>query len=160
MHVHPRDRLQSELLECFQVVTHHQVNSGLSEFGTKLFRDQVVISGPCIFGTRWIRDQWLCDLWFVPPRVHVAKFYGRLRLIRSVLRAFKFFRVKIDWNCNFVGLLHHPFWLHLVLALSGNHFQLLNPHCLAKDHWWGFITRNAHMVHIVNSFSFKMVYTS
>ena len=21
---------------------------------------------------------------------------------------------KIDWNCNFVGLLHHPFWLQLI----------------------------------------------
>ena len=43
---------QSELLECLKVVTHHQVNSGPSEFGTKCFGDQVVISGPNIFGTR------------------------------------------------------------------------------------------------------------
>ena len=82
---------------------------------------------------------------------HVAKIYGRLRLIRSVLRAWKIFRIKIDWNCNFVGLLHHPFWLQLVMTLSGNHFQLLNPHGLAKDHWWGFITQNTHMIQIVNS---------
>ena len=61
------------------------------------------------------------------------------------------FRVKIDWNCNFVGLLHHPFLaLARYSALSGNRFQRLKPLCLAKDHWWGFITRNAHMVHIVN----------
>ena len=50
---------------------------------------------------------------------HVAKFYGRLRLIRSVLRTSKFFVLEIYWNCNFVGLLHHPVWLQLVLALRG-----------------------------------------
>ena len=26
----------------------------------------------------------------------------------------KIFGVEIDWNRNFVGLLHHPFWLQLV----------------------------------------------
>ena len=57
------------------------------------------------------------------PRAHVAKFYGRLRLIRSVWRASKFSVFKIDWNCNFVGLLHHPFWLQLVLALFGHYFS-------------------------------------
>ena len=31
--------------------------------------------------------------------------------------------------------------------------------CLAKDHWRGFSTRNAHMVHIVNYIRIKMVYT-
>ena len=39
-------------------------------------------------------------------------------------------------------------------GLSFSTFKLL---CLAKDHWWGFITRNAHMVHIVNVIRFKMV---
>ena len=39
-------------------------------------------------------------------------------------------------------------------------FQLFKLHCLAKDHWRGFSTRNAHMVHIVNYIRFKMVYTS
>ena len=35
------------------------------------------------------------------------------------------FRVfKINSNCNFVGLLHHPFWLYLVMARWGIHFQL------------------------------------
>ena len=29
---------------------------------------------------------------------------------------------------------------------------------LAKDHWRGFSTRNAHMVNIANSIRFKMVY--
>ena len=31
---------------------------------------------------------------------------------------------------------------------------------LAKDHWLGFCTRYAHMVHIVNSIRLKMVYIS
>ena len=48
------------------------------------------------------------------PRAHVAKFYRRLRLIRSVWRTSSFSVFKIDWNCNFMGLLHHPFWLQLV----------------------------------------------
>ena len=54
----------------------------------------------------------------------------------------KIFHVEIYWNYNFVDL-----W----------HFKLL---CSAKNHWWGFSTRNAHMVHIVNEILFKMVYTS
>ena len=42
---------------------------------------------------------------------HVAKFYGRLQLISSVLRASRIFCVDIDGNDNSVGLLHRPFWL-------------------------------------------------
>ena len=33
------------------------------------------------------------------------------------------FCVKIHRNCNFVGLLHHPLWLQLVLALLGDLFS-------------------------------------
>ena len=36
-------------------------------------------------------------------------------------------------------------------------FQLFNTTSLAKDHWRGFSTRNAHMVHIVNLIRLKMV---
>ena len=39
-------------------------------------------------------------------------------------------------------------------------FQLFKLLCLAKNRWWGFCTRKAHMVHIVNEIRFKMVYTS
>ena len=39
---------------------------------------------------------------------HVAKFYGRRRLIRTV-ESIKIYRDKIDWNSNSEGLLHHPF---------------------------------------------------
>ena len=31
---------------------------------------------------------------------------------------------------------------------------------LAKYHWWGFSTRNAHMVHIINCIRFKIMYAS
>ena len=44
----------------------------------------------------------------------VAKFYGRLRLIPSVLRASKLSVLKIDKKCNFMGLLHCHFLLQLV----------------------------------------------
>ena len=68
-----------------------------------------------------------CHCWGTKesPRAHVARFYGRPRLIRSVLRASKF-SVKIDRNCKFLGLLHHPFWLKLLSALFGIIFQLYN----------------------------------
>ena len=52
-----------------------------------------------------------------------CQFYGRLRLIRSVWRASKFSVFKIDRNGNFVGLLHHPFWLQLILAPFGHYFS-------------------------------------
>ena len=64
-------------------------------------------------------------------------------------KSIKIVRVKIDWNCNFVGLLHHPIWLKLDLALWSITFQLFELLCKAKDHWRGFSTRNAHMVHIL-----------
>ena len=48
-------------------------------------------------------------------------------------------------RCNFVGLLHHPFWLQLVYALFGHYFSTFLSTRLAQDHLWGFSTRNAHM---------------
>ena len=44
-----------------------------------------------------------------PTRAHEAKFYDRLRLIRSILRVSRFSTFKINSNCNAVSLLHHPF---------------------------------------------------
>ena len=35
----------------------------------------------------------------------------------------RFVRVNIDWNCNFVGLLHHAVWLQLILALFRHRFS-------------------------------------
>ena len=49
-------------------------------------------------------------------------------------RASTFSGFKIDWNCNFVGLLHHPFWFQLVLALLVITFQF------SKLHIWLRIT--------------------
>ena len=54
-----------------------------------------------------------------------------------------------------MGLLHHPFWLQLVFALFGLYYSTFYTSCLTKDHWRGFSTRNAHMVHIVNLFRLK-----
>ena len=51
----------------------------------------------------------------------------------------------------------------LVSACFGTLWSLLFTFyttCFSKDHWQGFSTRNAHMVHIVNLFRLKMVYTS
>ena len=50
-----------------------------------------------------------------------------------------------------MGLLHHPFWPQLVLARLGHLFSIFENTFLAEDHWWGFSTRNAHIVHIVLS---------
>ena len=65
-----------------------------------------------------------CHCWWTSesPRAHAAKFYGRLRLIRSVWRASKFSVFKINRNCNFVGLLHHPL---LASSYFGTFWSLL-----------------------------------
>ena len=68
--------------------------------------------------------------------------------IRRIMCIFSVF--EIDWNCKCVGLLHHPFCFQLILAFWGINFELITLLCLAKDHWWGCSTRNAHMVHIVH----------
>ena len=69
-----------------------------------------------------------CHCWWTSesPRAHVTKFYGRLRLIRSVLRASKFSVLKLIEIVILWVFLHHPCWLQLVLALSDCHFQFLN----------------------------------
>ena len=77
--------------------------------------------------------------WTESRMAHVGKFYGRHRLIRSAFGAF--FVQKTYWNYNFVGLLHHPFWLQLNLALWVSLLIFFKLLCLAKDHWRGFSTR-------------------
>ena len=92
-----------------------------------LVSDQWVSEGPC----SQVLQSTLVDLWY----------------FESII----IFRVKIDWNCNVVGLLHHHLWLQLVLALLGHHFPTSEAtFILAKDHWWGFSTQYAHMVYIIN----------
>ena len=65
------------------------------------------------------------------------------------LESIKFSVFKIDWNCNFVGLLHHPIWLWF-FGTFGNYFSTFSTTFLAQEYWWGFSTRNAHIIHIVN----------
>ena len=84
------------------------------------------------------------------PRAHVAKSYDRLRLVCSILRASKFAVLKlieivilwVYYTIHFGFSFFRHFW-----DIIFSPFQLLS---LAKDHWRGFNTRNAHMVHIVN----------
>ena len=65
-----------------------------------------------------------CHCWWTKesPRARVAKFYDRHRLIRSSLRASKFSAIKIDKNCSYVGLLHHPIRLVYFIA-----YKTVNP---------------------------------
>ena len=104
-----------------------------------------------------------CHCWWtrVSPRAHVAKFYVRLQLIRSVLRAskfslLKFIEIVILWIYYIAYLLASASFGTFVTSL----FNFLKLLCLAKNHWWGFCSRSAHMVHIVNEIRFKTVYTS
>ena len=46
----------------------------------------------------------------------VAKFYGQLRLIRSVLRASKLSVFKTEWNRKLVGISYHPFWHQFIFG--------------------------------------------
>ena len=39
-----------------------------------------------------------------------------------------------SFYCNFVGLLHHPSWLQLLLALYGHYFSTFYTTRLAQDH--------------------------
>ena len=59
----------------------------------------------------------------VSPRGHIQPSstvdFGWFVAFESI----KIFRVKIVWNCNFVGLLHHPFWRQLVSARLGHLFS-------------------------------------
>ena len=54
--------------------------------------------------------------------------------VRSVWRASKFPCLKLIEIVIFVGLLHHPFWLQLVLALFGHYLSTFDTTCLGKDH--------------------------
>ena len=90
-----------------------------------------------------------------------AKFYVRLQLIRSVLRASKFSVLKyieIVILCVYYIeslLTSASFWYFCDIS-----FQLFKLLCLTKNHWWWFCTRNAHMVLLYNEIRFKMVNTS
>ena len=53
----------------------------------------------------------------------VAKFYGRLRLVRSVLRASKFSVLKLTEIVILLVYYTIPFGFSLFLALFGHHFS-------------------------------------
>ena len=82
-----------------------------------------------------------CHCWWTneSPRAHVAKFYGRLRLIRSVWEsaskfpAIKLFEIVILWVYYIIPFGFSLFW-H-VLDISFHTFEITS---LAKDHWWRF----------------------
>ena len=83
----------------------------------------------------------------VSLRAHVAKFYGRLQLIGSVLRASKFSVLKyieiVILSVYFIVslLTSASFWYFCDIS-----FQLFKLLCLTNNHWWWFCTQNAHMV--------------
>ena len=52
-----------------------------------------------------------------------------------------------------------PFGFSFFRHFLGITFQLFELLCLAKDHWWGLSTWNAHMVHIVKELgSFHIIF--
>ena len=67
----------------------------------------------------------------------------------------KFIEIVILWIYYMASLL-----LQLLLLIFWHLFSIFKLLCLAKNHWWEFCTRNAHMVHIINEIRFKMVYIS
>ena len=78
-----------------------------------------------------------CHCWWTKesPRAHVAKFYGRLRLVRSVLRASKFAVLKLTEIVILWVYYTIPFGFSLFWHLLGITFQLfIKIRCLAKDH--------------------------
>ena len=110
---------------------------------------------------------WISTTWWVSLLVdHGVSECTWSQVLRSTsvdswrFESINFSVFKIHWNCNIVGLLHHPFWLYLVLPLFWHLFSYFKLLCLAKDQWREFSTRDAHMVHFINLIRFKMVYTS
>ena len=58
-----------------------------------------------------------------------------------------------------MDLLHGiPFGFSFFWYFCDISFQPFKLLCLAKNHWWRFCNRNAHMVHTVTEIRFKMVY--
>ena len=68
----------------------------------------------------------------------------------SKFSVLKLFEIVILWVYYTI-----PFGFSLISHFWVISFQLFKSHCLAKDHWWGFSTLKAHMVHIVNSIRIK-----
>ena len=93
-----------------------------------------------------------CHCWWTKesPRAQVGKIYGRLRLIRSILRASNFSMLKLIEIVILWVYYTIPFGFNLfrhLLSITSQLFKLL---CFAKDHWRGSSTQNVHLVHIIN----------
>ena len=94
------------------------------------------------------------------PRAHVAKFYGRLRLIRSVWRAskfsvfLKFIEIVILWVYYTIPFGISLFWHFLVIT-----FQLFELHVWLRITDEGSVPE-MRMVHIVNLFRLETVNAS
>ena len=76
--------------------------------------------------------------------------YGRLQFIRSVLGAPNSPCVWNSFKLLFCGFITQSFFALHCFGTFWHTFSSFQPLSLAKDHWRGFSTRNAHMVHIVN----------
>ena len=84
-------------------------------------------------------------------RIYSAAGVSRFIEFESIkFPAVKFTGIVILWI-----LYTAPFGFILFSALFRLRIQSLLRFILAKDHWWGSNTRNAHMVHIVNSIRFQ-----
>ena len=70
--------------------------------------------------------------------------------LRSVLRASKFSELKLIEIVILWVYYTIPYDFSLFRHFRSITFYLFKLLCLAKDHWRGFSSRNAHMVHIVN----------
>ena len=107
-----------------------------------------------------------CHCWWTKesPRAHVAKFYGRLWLIRSVLRASKFSVLKLT---DIVILRVYTFktipsGLRLIWHFLGIIFQLLNNFVWLRITDGGLLPKMWiwSILWFVNQIRLKMVYTS
>ena len=103
--------------------------------------------------------------WFYVNEGTLAKFFGRLLLMGSVLRTSKFPVFKTKWRSsslapqksNSMGSLHHVWWPRSIKAfwVYGSIFLTIPLHC-TTDRQWGINTRNEHMVD--NFISYQMVW--
>ena len=119
---------------------------------TKLGRDEVIMALHMRLGflarsaQRWIQGGTKIGQWGAPSP---KDFFFRSECNRNKPNASSYPKLKYRY-CLLFGLISQIWqscFLIKHLALYFNFIQLLS---LAKDHWRGFNTRNAHMVHIVN----------
>ena len=84
--------------------------------------------------------------------MHVAEFYDRYRLIRSVREHKNIKVLKILWKTVIL-------WVYNTILFGFKLFRQDFDHSFpdsiilhfAKHHWWGFVTRNVRMVHTIES---------